>query len=689
MTQKFEYTVLDMIESATRTILTKPVNLGGVGGVGGGVGGPPGGFVGRLAQFNVAYDTLEAATLSTLPSGVTGASGWSLVDNLNHIRYRLGALETGSGVLIVDEADGSPSVSPTSRITFSGAVVTDLGGGHALVTISGGGGGLDTAAGDARYLKLDASNDPLTAQLDVIPSNPGDGGIYISTEGDAYPLDVEQISSTSTNVTSPALYVLQALDSTGNFNFGGHLIYGRRNRTGGGIFYTDLLRFETPSGVVFNVDKDGHAYDNGELLITEAPIDGFTYGRKDGDWVTVSGVVSSGGAALTVMEADGSPIVTNVDKIIFSGAIVTDLGNGDALVTFSGFGATEAHIDQTPDNGTYTLLSGLVNNSNTIYYVSAGSYISGSLQVFLNGQFQTQGSSYDWIETTPSGGSFTFITAPATNDIITAIYDKAGVALGNADTVDGFHASAFALVANGVTNGDSHDHSGGDGAQINHTTLSNIGTFTHAQLDDIDNSGWIPRTETWTRTGNHTFTVTGNLTTTFRKGTKVRYKDGGSYEYGVVASSAFSSVTTVTLFTNTDYAMAATTITDTYISYIENADGFPDWFAYSSTVGGFSGTPTQVGRYRVSGKTVLVHLYIEGTSNATTFTATAPVANGLGVTIFFQPARGVNNSNATSGPPAGVLGSSSNSLTYYIDWNASAWANTNTKAISGTFTYEF
>lgn len=35
----------------------------------------------------------------------------------------------------------------------------------------------------------------------------------------------------------------------------------------------------------------------------------------------------------------------------------------------------------------------------------------------------------------------------------------------------------------GVTNGNSHDHNGGDGAQINHTTLSNIGTNTHAQID--------------------------------------------------------------------------------------------------------------------------------------------------------------------------------------------------------------
>lgn len=41
----------------------------------------------------------------------------------------------------------------------------------------------------------------------------------------------------------------------------------------------------------------------------------------------------------------------------------------------------------------------------------------------------------------------------------------------------------YAPIAKGVTGGDNHDHNGGDGAQINHTTLSNIGTNTHAQID--------------------------------------------------------------------------------------------------------------------------------------------------------------------------------------------------------------
>ena len=46
----------------------------------------------------------------------------------------------------------------------------------------------------------------------------------------------------------------------------------------------------------------------------------------------------------------------------------------------------------------------------------------------------------------------------------------------------------FKAAAGGVTNGDSHDHVGGDGAQINHTGLSNIGTNTHAQLDTFVSS---------------------------------------------------------------------------------------------------------------------------------------------------------------------------------------------------------
>lgn len=84
-------------------------------------------------------------------------------------------------------------------------------------------------------------------------------------------------------------------------------------------------------------------------------------------------------------------------------------------------------IDTSASGGgtTYATLSGLVNSSNTQYAVSAGSYVTGTLRVFLNGQLQTQGSTRDYVETTPASGIFTFNTAPTTGDIITVEYGGA------------------------------------------------------------------------------------------------------------------------------------------------------------------------------------------------------------------------------------------------------------------------
>ena len=67
------------------------VVLGGSSGSGGGSGGPPGGILGQLIQTKVCYDTTEAETLA-------GTS--SLVNNLDHIRYRVKVCEDlgGGGV---------------------------------------------------------------------------------------------------------------------------------------------------------------------------------------------------------------------------------------------------------------------------------------------------------------------------------------------------------------------------------------------------------------------------------------------------------------------------------------------------------------------------------------------------------------------------------------------------------------
>ena len=55
----------------------------------------------------------------------------------------------------------------------------------------------------------------------------------------------------------------------------------------------------------------------------------------------------------------------------------------------------------------------------------------------------------------------------------------------NKYNIQNTRASAWHALLTGehVTNGDSHDHSGGDGAQVDHTTLANSGTKTHSQID--------------------------------------------------------------------------------------------------------------------------------------------------------------------------------------------------------------
>lgn len=102
-----------------------------------------------------------------------------------------------------------------------------------------------------------------------------------------------------------------------------------------------------------------------------------------------------------------------------------------------------------------------------------------------------------------------------------------------------------------------------------------------------NSSGWTAITDTWTRTGNYTFTISGDVTTNpeYQQGVKVRWKDGGSYKYGVIGSASYASPnTTITLVTNDDYAMAAATITDTYYSIFQKPDSWPDWFDFSTTV---------------------------------------------------------------------------------------------------------
>lgn len=160
-----------------------------------------------------------------------------------------------------------------------------------------------------------------------------------------------------------------------------------------------------------------------------------------GPWAT-----STAYALNDTVENNGSGYICTADHT--SGS-TTEPGVGASWATVwdlfvEGVSGNSLQVDQSGGTSdTYGVLSGSVNGTNTTFTVSLGSYVSGSLRVYLNGQLQTQGSGEDWVETDPASGTFTFATAPATGDIITAVYQFASSVTGNADTLDGLHASSF------------------------------------------------------------------------------------------------------------------------------------------------------------------------------------------------------------------------------------------------------
>jgi hypothetical protein len=144
MVENYFYTYYEHLNALERKIKASPINLGGIISSSGGAGGPPGGFLGMLPQTRVAYDLSEASLSGFVsgspydPSGVLISA--SLLDNMNHIRYRITALEiggSGSGVHIYN--NDILVATGVHILDFKGDFVdaVDVGGNEVEITVSG------------------------------------------------------------------------------------------------------------------------------------------------------------------------------------------------------------------------------------------------------------------------------------------------------------------------------------------------------------------------------------------------------------------------------------------------------------------------------------------------------------------------------------------------------------------------
>lgn len=228
-----------------------------------------------------------------------------------------------------------------------------------------------------------------------------------------------------------------------------------------------------------------------------------------------------------------------------------------------------------------------------------------------------------------------------------------------------------------------------------HNTSNEIVNDMQDYLIDIY-TGWREYSDTWTYASATSFTISGvDVTDIFTKGTKIKWsEDGGStFKYAFVASSSFSTDTTVNIIENDDYEFTNTTLSDTYFSYADNPQGFPHWFNYSPTWGGFSTDPSSgYTRFSVSGRTCRISIFpsSNGTSNTTSLTLTVPVASvDNGESTLGMWSTGVDNNSVLTTPGRIVLPGDSSTITAYKNTASAAWTASNGKRILFEFFYEF
>jgi hypothetical protein len=180
---KFDYNFFTYFSDLERRIKAQPLNLGAIIGSGGGNGGPPGGFVGMLPQTRVAYDTTEAEDDGFVspnpydPSGILVSA--TLLDNLNHIRYRIATLEGGGpGVANLD-------VYENDVVVKTGVTILDFQGASWTIT--------DTGPGEVE-IEIDTATNFL-ALTDTPSSYAGQANKLVSVNGSANALEFITVAS--------------------------------------------------------------------------------------------------------------------------------------------------------------------------------------------------------------------------------------------------------------------------------------------------------------------------------------------------------------------------------------------------------------------------------------------------------------------------------------------------------------
>lgn len=371
--------------------------------------------------------------------------------------------------------------------------------------------------------------------------------------------------------------------------------------------------------------------------------------------------ITSTGATVTVTNPFGP--VTDLET---SGAVTSvTAANGTMVVTPTSGAVT---VSRGPLSGDVTAAAG--SSSSTVTQIN-GAPLGTTTGASTNQALMWNGSAY--VPTSITSSMVTGVQAgPLTGDVTTS--GTAATLVGTTNVIniiEGIPLQNFTPTA---------------AVNMHGQTITNFAYI-----------GWISDGTVWTRTSNTTFTVPGNVTATYPVGTIVKWTESSTQKYGIVLSSAFTTLTTVTLVTTSDYIMAATpdASSNQYAqSWLSIPSDFPSSFTWSGAAQTGGTTPALSATFSIKpGRRILLNWNgALGTSNAVSYTITGMPIPAASTCTVYTGMSAMNNTVVIAGGCAQIIGAVS-VLTFSIitalGLSTNGWTSSGTKAAAGQIEYGY
>lgn len=217
-------------------------------------------------------------------------------------------------------------------------------------------------------------------------------------------------------------------------------------------------------------------------------------------------------------------------------------------------------------------------------------------------------------------------------------------------------------------------------------TMDDVATSIEGVLD-ASKDGWFDIDEEWSYASATTITVPTGAASRFQIGDKIRLTQTTVKYFYVVGVAD----TVLTVTGGSDYTVANAAISAVAYSRVDRPFGFPSWFNYTPTFTGFSANPTVIAKLQIQARTaeVVWQMPASGTSNAATFTMSAPVTAATITNMAWHgPIIGIDNGARLTNPGRARMLTAGTVFDFYSSFGTDSWTASGNKSCNGSLRYE-